>query len=150
MSLFRKIMRHYVRHGFPNGFRIWCLRRTGAKVGKKVYIGEGLTLGCILGKEKNLKIGDRASIAPNVTLVITSDPNNSRLLKLNKKYKFIEVKGKINIEQDAWIGAGVIILPNITIGKSAVVGAGSVVTKDVEPFTVVSGNPAKPMKKLEE
>jgi acetyltransferase-like isoleucine patch superfamily enzyme len=47
------------------------------------------------------------------------------------------------------IGAGVIILPNITIGEFAVVGAGAVVTKDVPSYTVVAGVPAKPIKKIE-
>lgn len=49
----------------------------------------------------------------------------------------------IRIEDDAWIGAGAIILPGVTIGRKSVVGAGSVVTKDVPAFTVVAGNPAR-------
>jgi len=58
-------------------------------------------------------------------------------------------EGKIIIQDDAWIGAGAIILPNVTIGKGAVVGAGAVVTKDVPPYTVVAGVPAKEIKKLD-
>ena len=52
------------------------------------------------------------------------------------------------IKRGAWIGAGAIILPNVTIGERAVVGAGAVVTKDVPPYTVVAGVPAKEIKKL--
>ncbi len=55
----------------------------------------------------------------------------------------------ITIGDDVWVGGGVIILPGITIGEHAVVGAGSVVTKDVAPYTVVAGNPAKMVRKLE-
>ena len=58
-------------------------------------------------------------------------------------------QGCIKIEKNAWIGGDCIILPDITIGEHAVVGAGSVVTKSVEPFTVVAGNPAKMIKRIE-
>ena len=60
-------------------------------------------------------------------------------------------EGKIIIQDAAWIGAGAIILPNVTIGKGAVVDAGAVVTKDVQlpPYTVVAGVPAKEIKKLD-
>jgi acetyltransferase-like isoleucine patch superfamily enzyme len=49
----------------------------------------------------------------------------------------------VRIEDGAWIGAGAIILPGVTIGHKSVVGAGSVVTRDVAPYTVVAGNPAR-------
>jgi len=52
------------------------------------------------------------------------------------------------IKRGAWIGAGAIILPNVTIGERAVVGAGAVVTRDVPPYTVVAGVPAREIKKL--
>ncbi len=53
------------------------------------------------------------------------------------------VSGPIRIEDGAWIGAGAIILANVTVGRKAVVGAGAVVTRDVAPYTVVAGNPAR-------
>lgn len=55
----------------------------------------------------------------------------------------------VRICKNAWIGAGATILPGVTIGENAIVGAGSVVTKDVEANTIVVGNPAKPIKKLD-
>lgn len=55
----------------------------------------------------------------------------------------------IKIEDAAWIGAGAIILPGVTIGRKSVVGAGSVVTKDVPPCTVVAGNPARIIRHLD-
>ncbi|TIX81133.1 MAG: hypothetical protein E5V27_17290 [Mesorhizobium sp.] len=56
----------------------------------------------------------------------------------------------VTIEENVWIGFGVTILKGVTIGKGAVVGAASVVTKDVEPFTVVAGVPAKKVRDLSE
>jgi maltose O-acetyltransferase len=53
----------------------------------------------------------------------------------------------ITIEDDVWIGSKVIILPGIVIGRGSVIGAGSVVTKNVPPYTVVAGNPARPVRK---
>lgn len=55
----------------------------------------------------------------------------------------------VRIGKNAWIGAGATILPGVTIRENAIVGAGSVVTKDVEANTIVVGNPAKPIKKLD-
>lgn len=55
----------------------------------------------------------------------------------------------VHICRRAWIGAGATILPGITIGENSVVGAGSVVTKDVEPNTIVAGNPARVIRKIE-
>ncbi|WP_425452463.1 acyltransferase [Companilactobacillus formosensis] len=54
----------------------------------------------------------------------------------------------IHIKEGAWIGARAVLLPGVTIGEHAIVGAGAVVTKDVEPYTVVGGNPAKLIKNL--
>ncbi|WP_292489709.1 DapH/DapD/GlmU-related protein [Mesorhizobium sp.] len=51
--------------------------------------------------------------------------------------------GKVRISDNAWIGFNSIILKGVTIGEGAIVGAGSVVTKNVEPFTIVAGNPAR-------
>jgi len=52
-------------------------------------------------------------------------------------------KASITIGDDVWVGAGAVILPGVTIGRGAVVGAGSVVTKDVAPYAICAGNPAR-------
>lgn len=56
----------------------------------------------------------------------------------------------VTIRQDAWIGAHSLVLRGVTIGEGAIVAAGSVVTKDVPPFTIVAGNPAKIVRELEQ
>lgn len=145
----KRLYRTGAKFVFPNNLRISLLRKAGIKIGKNVYIAEGLTLACDLGLEHNLYIQDRVSIAPNVTIIVTSDPNNSKLRGFKNKYSFIEIKGKVTIKHDAWIGAGATILPNVTIGEYAVVGAGAVVTKDVPSYSVVAGIPAKPVRHLE-
>ncbi|MDH4236354.1 MAG: hypothetical protein OEV17_03815 [Nitrospira sp.] len=56
--------------------------------------------------------------------------------------------GKVDIHDKAWIGLDAIILKGVTIGEGAIVGAGSVVSKDVPPFTIVAGNPARVVREL--
>jgi acetyltransferase-like isoleucine patch superfamily enzyme len=124
--------------------RVALFRMCGYTIGKHVFIGEDLIISDNL-PDKNVFIGNRASIAPRVTLVTSSGPNLSRI----EPYVKVVNSGKIRIENDAWIGAGAIILPNVTIGEGAVVGAGAVVIKDVPSYTVVAGVPAKKIKMLE-
>jgi len=112
------------------------------QIGKDVYIGPNLEI-IDHTFSKLIVIGDRVSIAPRVTLVVTSGPNNSKL-KVIYPRKF----GKIIIEDDAWLGTGTIVLPDITIGKMSIVGSGSVVTKNVPPYSVVGGVPAIVIKKI--
>ena len=131
---------------FPlNSVRIRALKLCGFKVGKKVYIGPGLIVTMFNSRSDcHLEIGDRVSIGPRVTLVLSSNSNWSRL------NEFIKPKeGKIVLEDDCWLGAGVIVLPDITIGKMSAVGAGAVVTEDTEPYFLYAGVPARKIRKLE-
>lgn len=131
---------------FPlNAVRVMALKSCGFKVGQQVYVGNGLTL--IISNARsnsNLIIGDRVAIAPRVNLVLASDANWSKLNEL-----FPPIEGTIELGDDCWIGANVTILPNVKIGEMSIVGAGSVVTKDVAPYTVVAGVPAKLIKSIE-
>lgn len=76
------------------------------------------------------------------------DHKNGRYLLANKHWDSVKCK-PVRICSDAWIGMNSIILKGVTIGEGAVIGAGSVVTKDVEPWTIVAGNPAKYIRKIE-
>lgn len=130
---------------FPlNSVRIWGLKICGFKTGKDIYIGPELIVASMISEYGcDLTIEDRVALGPRVTLILSSDANNSNLMS-----SIEPIRGRIILEHDCWIGAGVIILPNITIGKSSIVGAGSVVTKDVPPDVVVVGSPARIIKKL--
>jgi acetyltransferase-like isoleucine patch superfamily enzyme len=149
-KILRRLYRSLAKSVYPNNLRIFLLRKAGVKISDDVFITEGFTLACSIGYEGNLIIEDRVALGPNVIIIITSNPNLSKLKNLKDVYPFINVNEKIHIKHDAWIGCGCIILPNVTIGEYSIVGAGSVVTKDVEPFTVSAGVPAKVIKKLSE
>ena len=96
-----------------------------------------------LAERGNITIGHRVSIAPRVTLVTSSHPNRSGIRP------FAPVaQGPIIIEDDAWLGAGCVILPGVRIGRGAVVGANSVVAQDVLPLHVVAGQPARTVREL--
>jgi len=120
------------------------LRMAGYVIGEDVYIGEDLIIIDELDDKARVRIGNRVAVAERVTLVVSSTPNWSRIRPF-----VTSLHGCVEIGDDAWLGTGCIILPNVRIGRGAVVGAGSVVTKDVRDFTVVAGVPAKLMSKLD-
>jgi maltose O-acetyltransferase len=131
----------------PIGYkkRIWLLRKCKYEIGDDVFIGEDLiVIDDYENDENRLFIHDRVAISPRVTLVLYAVPNWSRI-----KDTTGTKKGKIVIEQDAWIGTGTVILPQVRIGEGAIVGANSVVNRDVQSYAVVGGVPAKYISKVE-
>jgi|TARA_R110002003_G_scaffold116_1_gene10059 acetyltransferase-like isoleucine patch superfamily enzyme len=93
-----------------------------------------------------ITLGDRTMVGPNVSFYSATHPldplvrNGTRGPELGKE---------IHVGEDCWIGGNVVILPGVTIGRGSTVGAGSVVTKSVPEFTVVAGNPARVVRKIE-
>lgn len=136
----------YLANSFPhNGIRCFGLRLCGFKIGKEVYIGSNFTVASLISWGGcQLTIEDRVAIGPNVTLVLSSDANNSKLMEV-----IAPIVGSIIIKHDSWIGAGSVILPNIEIGRMSIVGASSMVNKNVDEYTVVAGNPARFLKAIE-
>lgn len=124
--------------------RVKSMRALGHEVGKDVYFPADITITQNFVRNRgHLVLGDRVSIGPNCTFVLTSHPNASRI-----RTDISDKKAEIIVHDDAWIGACAVILPGIEIGEGAIVGAGSVVTKNVEQFSVVVGNPARQIKKV--
>jgi len=137
-KIYKRILKFIAKRIPIFQLRVFFFRLAGYRIGKKVYIGEDLIIIDGLEDKGKVIIGDRVAIAERVTLVISSNPNFSRI----RTYAPI-ANGPIIIEQDAWLGTGAIVMPDVTIGEGAIVGAGSVVTEDVPPFTIVAGSPAK-------
>lgn len=116
-------------------------------VGKATY-GPLEVLTC--NQKQHLRIGHFCSVAQGVTFVLSADHDVKRISTFPFKaqcFKTVRVegisKGDIQVDDDVWIGYGATILSGIHIGQGAVIAAGSVVTKDVPPYAIAGGVPAK-------
>lgn len=111
--------------------------------GMGISIGDNSGIGLNCRVAGPLSIGDDVMMAPNVTIVT----QNHKISDLNVPMRLQTApKQKVTICDDVWIGTNVIILPGVTIGKGSVIAGGAVVTKDVEEYAIVGGNPAKVIK----
>lgn len=121
-----------------------------------VSIGSG-TYGAIRvvnwNNHNRLEIGSYCSVAQNVVFILDADHYIHHISTFPFRNKVIDgslegvSKGNIIVEDDVWIGYGVTILSGVHIGQGAVIAAGAVVSKDVEPYSIVGGIPAKTIKK---
>lgn len=132
LKMKKKIVRALLYLPISMIMRVKLLRYAGYKIGKDSMIGKNFIITDMSSDKDNIVIGDRVNIGSNVSLITTSGPNTSILSRIYS-LKF----GKIVIEDDCWIGTGVIILPGITIGKCSIIGAGVVVDKDIPAYTAV-------------
>jgi acetyltransferase-like isoleucine patch superfamily enzyme len=107
------------------------------KIGKNVFIN----FDCVFLDLGGITIEDNVLIAPKVSLLSEGHP-------VSPAERQSLIPGHIHIKKNAWIGAGAIILPGVTIGENAVVAAGAVVSKDVPGNTIVGGVPAKNIKSI--
>lgn len=109
--------------------------------GKNVYANFNLTL----VDDTHIYVDDYTMLGPNVTLATAGHPIAPELRE--KGYQF---NMPIHIGKNCWLGAGVIVLPGVTIGDNVVIGAGSVVTKDIPSNVVAVGNPCRVMREVSE
>ena len=112
-------------------------------IGSNVFLGDNMTILTTLAK---LTIGDGVIFGPNVT-IITGDHRydlvGKQIIDVKDSDKIGSEDKDIVFDGDNWIGANAIILKGVHVGKGAIIAAGSVVTKNVNEYTIVGGNPAK-------
>jgi acetyltransferase-like isoleucine patch superfamily enzyme len=154
VGFYHKLIRLFMRK-----VRASFLRKRAYSVGKNLTVYKGITVHCPEG----LSIGNNVAMNNNVWINASGSViiGNYVLIgprviihSANHKYQnpFIPIQKqghsfkKVIIKDDVWIGAGAIILPGVRIGQGSIIGAGSVVTTDVPPYTVVAGVPARKIK----
>jgi acetyltransferase-like isoleucine patch superfamily enzyme len=117
------------------------LPHAGITIGARSLIGEA----CVVRGQGGVTIGDDVYLAPLVQLLAVNHIYQDTTRPISQQG--ITAEG-IVVEDGAWIGAGAIILDGVRIGRNAVIGAGSVVTRNVPPYTLVAGNPARTIRDL--
>ena len=123
-------------------FRTSVYRKCGVKIGRNVFIGFQV----LIDSEypEYVEIEDEASIGPGASIMAHS--SGSVFHQRHKLYN--EAPRKVKIKRGAWVATDAVILPGVTVGEGAIVAAGAVVSKDVPQYTVVAGNPARPVQEL--
>lgn len=116
-----------------------CDHGHGIAVGENVFINAN----CTFLDGAMITIGANTLIGPDVKIYTPQHPIDYVERRKPQEYAF-----PVTIGEDCWIGGGAVICPGVTIGARSIIGAGSVVVKDVEPDTVVAGNPARCIRKL--
>lgn len=120
---------------------LYCDYGTNIQVGENFFANYHFTvLDCA-----PVTIGDNVQIAPNVSIYTAGHP-----LHPDSRNSGYEYALPITIGDNVWIGGNVVICPGVTIGDCAVIGAGSVVTRDVPPWTVAAGNPCRVLRQITE
>ena len=148
LALQLKLISHFPSHHFRNFFLRFFFKlklKRGAvlysgftiRKPNMIFIGKGTVVGynCELDGRMGLHIGENVNIGSDVKFYTLQHDYNSS--------NFETVGAKVVIEDYVWISARAIILPGVRIGKGAVVAAGAIVTKDVEPYSLMCGVPAK-------
>lgn len=127
------------------GDPVWIMQPLTLARGKTVHIGSGtyINSNLTLVDDYEIYIGENCLIAPNVSICTTGHPVHPDLRPNGEMYSF-----PVHIGNGAWIGTGAIILPGVTIGDYAVIGAGSVVTQDIPPMTIAMGSPCKVVREI--
>ena len=120
----------------------------GAWVGYNIEIGDnsGIGINAQLNASGGVTIGKNVMMGPDV-VILTQDHKHDDVTKSMMEQGF--EKASVIIEDDVWIGIRVIILAGVRIGRSSIIGAGAVVTKDIPPFSIAGGNPARAIKQRE-
>ena len=141
------------------GEGVWLEKPFRCNYGDNISIGENtfINCDCIFSDDNRITIGKNVMIAPRVQLYAAVHPiaPSERILNLPKSEQADHLPYRVSskpivIEDDCWLGGGVIVLAGVTIGKGSVIGAGSIVTKDIPPYAVAVGNPCQVRRTIED
>lgn len=127
-------------------------RYMGKMFSPEIVLMEGVSIGedCHITAICRIEIHENVLIGKKVTITDNSHGRvDEESLKIPPRDRELVTKGGVIIEKNVWIGDKVTILPGVTVGQSSIIGANSVVTKDVPPFTVVAGCPGTVIKNLQ-
>ena len=115
--------------------------------GKNVHLGNNVyfNFNATMVDDTHIYIGDYTLLGPNVVIATAGHPILPEL-----REKALQYNMPVHIGKNCWLGAGVIVLPGVTIGDNTVIGAGSVVTKDIPANVVAVGNPCKVLREISE
>ncbi len=138
----RRVLAKFIFEGI--GLNVIIEKGANFGTGKDIIIGDNVGIGVKAYIRGPLTLKGNIMMGPEV-MILTRNHNFDRIDIPMNKQKGSTVKG-VFIDEDVWIGARVIILPGITVGKGSILAAGAVVTKDVPPYSIVGGNPAKVIK----
>lgn len=116
-----------------------CDYGTNIHLGEKVYFNTN----CVVLDVLPVTIGDRVLIGPAVQIYTALHPEDAKTRATG-----LENGKPVSIGDDVWIGGGAIICPGVAIGERSIIGAGSVVTRDVPPDVIVAGNPARVIREV--
>jgi len=141
MYLYRPLFKRYGKNFIFDPYSIFSYDTI--EVGDDVYIGPRANFGGI----KGIQIGHKVMFGPDVS-ILGGDHNTTQIgeFMTDVHWKLPKNDQKVTIENDVWVGARVIILKGITIGTGSIVAAGALVSKDVLPYSIVGGVPAKVIK----
>lgn len=116
----------------------------------KIQIGDNVLIGddCHITAINSIVIDDNVLMGKKITITDNSHGNNIYELNIHPAERLLFSKGSVIINKNVWIGDKVTILPGVTVGESSVIGANSVVTKNVPAFCIAAGNPAKIIKQI--
>jgi acetyltransferase-like isoleucine patch superfamily enzyme len=137
-ALFSELTGQKVDDGFRLIPPFYTAYGQAIRVGRRVFINQN----CTIYDLAEISIGDDVMIGPNVSLLGEGHP------VAPSERRTCIIGRPITIQRNVWIGAGATIIGGVTVGENSVVGAGSVVTKDVPPNTLVGGNPAKVIRSI--
>lgn len=142
--LLRKEILRELIGGYAKGLYIeppfYCDYGSNIHVGEKVYFN----FNCVVLDVNKISIGSRTLFGPNVQIYTATHPMDHKIRAEN-----LEMGKPVSIGSDVFVGGGVIICPGVTIGDRCVIGAGSVVTRDIPADTFAVGNPCKEVRKLD-